>query len=384
MAEIKVPGEGNDLCYLPDGRLLVVSEGDAKVWVYEPGGLTPSLVVPGISGRAEDMARSPDGRWIAIVSQGTGVVVELTKGADSRRVTPDSGYLESVAWTADGKQFLTAGARGRIDVWGRQTVEREKVIDMGEKGRTTCIAFSPDNRWVAIGSGHYCELGGEGPPRKKTGDNVIRVMPWSKDAIKPLTSQIVAASIAPPKPAEEPPEPAAPPQPATAMKAGEKASPDEPPLDEVTARLKLIRSQFDVAVERELGPDHAKRKAALSTSYVAAIDRAIAEYAEAVRVDDALFLKTMRESVMSGENPKPDKSAPAQARLLHATYEQQRATLEAQRLQKLRPLYDRYDVALAGFMAELSRAKRLEDALKVKKERDSVLAERDGSAPPGR
>ena len=49
--------------------------------------------------------------------------------------------------------------------------------------------------------------------------------------------------------------------------------------------------------------------------------------------------------------------------------------------QKIRPLLDSYAIALSEYMAELSRAQRLEDALKVKKERESILSELKGGGP---
>ena len=191
-------------------------------------------------------------------------------------------------------------------------------------------------------------MDGSLPPRKKTGDNTVRLFKLSDRAILPVGPVV--------------------------MKPGTGPVPDG--VDDTPARLQLLRRQFDAAAQRDVGADHQKRVDELRERYIAALDRAIADAANAVKLDEAISLKKIQEALASGKNPKIDKATPAQAKVMLNAYDQQLAALVQLLRTRMKPLYDRYDAALGAYMAELSKAQRLDDALRVKKEREILARER--------
>ncbi|MGH9361276.1 MAG: S41 family peptidase, partial [Thermoanaerobaculia bacterium] len=114
----------------------------------EPRNLTAT---PGA--REMDPAWSPDGRWIAYLSDATGeyeIHVRRADGAgEPRRVTRDGGVWRfPPAWSPDSKKLAWGDTRQRllyVEVEGGRIVE----ADGSKTGTITDYRWSPDSRWLA-------------------------------------------------------------------------------------------------------------------------------------------------------------------------------------------------------------------------------------------
>lgn len=144
----------------PDGRFLVLTVGDTDVWtmpVGSEGQAKPLLAEP----FAERDARiSPDGRWLAYVSDETGrpeVSVRSLTGP-ARRFVVSSGGGDQPVWRRDGGELFFAGPEGRLFAvpvrpgpgaglsFGIAT--KLDVPPLGERHRGTIYDVSRDGRRV--------------------------------------------------------------------------------------------------------------------------------------------------------------------------------------------------------------------------------------------
>jgi Tol biopolymer transport system component len=102
----------------PDGRFLVLTVGGTDVWTMPvgSGGQAQPLLTEPFTGR--DARVSPDGRWIAYVSDETGTpevsVRSLTGPA--RRYVVSSGRGDQPVWRQDGAELFFAGPAGQLFV----------------------------------------------------------------------------------------------------------------------------------------------------------------------------------------------------------------------------------------------------------------------------
>jgi eukaryotic-like serine/threonine-protein kinase len=142
------------------------------------------------TGRVTSMAFSPDGKTLALGSEGSireggGGIIELLEVATDQVKAVLRGHtvrVTSVAFSPDGKTLASAG--GSIRLWEVATGQEKAPL----KGRTlgvTSVAFSPDGKTLASGSQ----------------DNTIRL--WDvatgqeKAALKGHTSSVCAVAFSP-------------------------------------------------------------------------------------------------------------------------------------------------------------------------------------------
>jgi Tol biopolymer transport system component len=100
----------------PDGRFLVLTVGGTDVWTMPVGseGQAQPLLTESFTER--DARVSPDGRWLAYVSDETGrpeVSVRSLTGP-ARRFVVSSGGGDQPVWRRDGAELFFAGPEGRL------------------------------------------------------------------------------------------------------------------------------------------------------------------------------------------------------------------------------------------------------------------------------
>jgi WD40 repeat protein len=85
----------------------------------------------------------------------------LAEGRGPFEVAPTGESVAQAAWHPDGRVFATGGlGSGIVVVWTRRLrVRRELVALSGQDGPTLSVAFSPDGRRLAFGSGFWDEVG---------------------------------------------------------------------------------------------------------------------------------------------------------------------------------------------------------------------------------
>jgi tricorn protease len=142
----------NTFSVSPDGkRIAFGARGD--IWtVPAVSGITRNLT--GTSGvHDRDVAWSPDGKYIAFISDrtgedeifimnqdGTGEAIQLTKNADT--------YKYSVVWSPDSKKLMWADKMLRLQVVDIDTKD-VTLVDQSKSWEFNDYSWSPDSKWIA-------------------------------------------------------------------------------------------------------------------------------------------------------------------------------------------------------------------------------------------
>jgi tricorn protease len=141
-----------DLDIAPDGkRAVFAARGDVFTVPAKEGSIRSLTATPGI--REKYVAWSPDGRWIAYMSDRTGEDELYIKPHDGlgpeQRITFDGKMFRlPPVWSPDSTKLLFADKSLRlfyVDIAQKQPV----LIDQGKYADVTDYAWSPDSKWVA-------------------------------------------------------------------------------------------------------------------------------------------------------------------------------------------------------------------------------------------
>ncbi|HEV2386482.1 MAG TPA: PDZ domain-containing protein [Candidatus Acidoferrales bacterium] len=136
----------------PDGKRAVMeARGDAFTVPAEHGSIRNLTRTPGAWER--DVTWSPDGKWIAYLSDRTGEYEAYVTAQDGmspeRRITFDgSMFRYQPVWSPDSTKLLYSDKDLRL--WYVDINDRKPVqIDQARYGEITDYCWSPDSRWVA-------------------------------------------------------------------------------------------------------------------------------------------------------------------------------------------------------------------------------------------
>lgn len=136
----------------PDGKRIVVGARGDIYTVPVKSGITRNLTET--SGVHERNAQwSPDGKWIAYISDATGedelyIRSQDGEGTPTQLTTNSDTYKYSFAWSPDSKKILWSDKMQRlryIDIESKKITDVEQTLD----GELRDFDWSPDSRWIA-------------------------------------------------------------------------------------------------------------------------------------------------------------------------------------------------------------------------------------------
>ncbi len=144
-------------------------------------------------------------------------------------------------------------------------------------------------------------------------------------------------------------------------------------LTRAQAGIDAILSEHQTSLETQVHAPHLAEVKALDTSYLAALDRAMAAASQAGKLEEAVAIRDEKTRVASGGSlPAGDEGAPAALVPLLATYRTARAKLEAARDLAIEPLVRVSDQKLDALQREMTQAGDLEAAVAVREARKKL------------
>jgi len=136
----------------PDGqRVTVVARGDVFTVPAKDGPTRNLTQSPGAHDRAASW--SPDGKWIAYLSDATGefelyVRSQDGKGAATRLTFNQDTYPYSPVWSPDSKKLLWSDGERRLRYLEIESKTVTTVVEKPE-GRLWQYRWAPDSKWIA-------------------------------------------------------------------------------------------------------------------------------------------------------------------------------------------------------------------------------------------
>ncbi len=210
----------------------------------------------------------------------------------------------------------------------------------------------------------------------------VSVMPPPPTGTTPAPAVAAPAKTTPAVPTAVPPGATKAAAPAPMPPPGDTKA--DAPADPVAIRLAEIEKQFLAAYEKQAGAAHKTAVADLNVKFSAALDRSIATVSQAGKLDEALELRNEKALIQTrGTVPEDDAADMSETlKTLRKTYRVTMTTLLASRAKNAAPLHAAYDRALAAYQEELTKAQKLDDALRVKAVREHVSTQRETPAAP--
>jgi WD40 repeat protein/tRNA A-37 threonylcarbamoyl transferase component Bud32 len=159
----------NVVAFSRDGRLIAGGSADGTIQVWDVATGQEERTLSGHTGVVNEMSFSLDGRRLASASgDGTVRLWNLLTGKTERSIGGHTGGANSVAFSPDGRQLVSGSGdaetvdeapAGEVRVWDVAT-GRETLALKVRFSAALSVAFSPDSRRVAAGTGQY-RKGGE-------------------------------------------------------------------------------------------------------------------------------------------------------------------------------------------------------------------------------
>jgi tricorn protease len=136
----------------PSGkRLLVEERGQLFTIPAEKGEVRPVAPAPG--SRSKSAAWSPDGKWLAFVSDRSGEenlwLAPAAGGGDPQRLTDESGlHLNGLEWSPDSKRLAFRDNAQHLWILELDSHAKTEVAH-SDFAEITDYRFSPDGKWLA-------------------------------------------------------------------------------------------------------------------------------------------------------------------------------------------------------------------------------------------
>jgi WD40 repeat protein len=141
------------LTFSPDGGILVGDghDGVVRVWDTRTGKELHALTQTVHVSSPWSVAVSPDGKTLALQTDGKATCWNLATGGRCDLWTRDMEQVYCLAYSPDGRTLATGrGGRRGIKLWDTNK-GRERLNLRGGRGAICSLAFTPDGRTLASG-----------------------------------------------------------------------------------------------------------------------------------------------------------------------------------------------------------------------------------------
>jgi len=149
---VTVNNEVDSFDISPSGRRAVISARGQIMTIATDRGDITRIVPDSMASRTQVPKWSPDGKYIAFVSDRSGrdeVWISDQEGIEPKRITDLDNEKDFLAWTPDSKSLLYTAAGKRL--YGYSVADgKSSVITATEMGRLGAVAVSPDSKWVSF------------------------------------------------------------------------------------------------------------------------------------------------------------------------------------------------------------------------------------------
>jgi hypothetical protein len=154
------------------------------------------------------------------------------------------------------------------------------------------------------------------------------------------------------------------------------------PAESVENWFEMVDRSQQENFQKQVAQPFEAALADLRARYLASLDAAVAKASAASRLEEALAYRTERQTFEKSQQVAPDDATtPVAVKPLRATFRQQLARLELDRLNKAKALFAEYDAVLAKNQSLLTQHQRLDDALLLKTKRDEIARAWIGPEP---
>ena len=180
-----------DIDFSPDGARLVSGSWDETVRLWDAA-FGIQLTEVNLGNKVNCAGYLPDGR---IYSAGYDNVIRIWDGLSASSTLPSrfdgDANIWRIAYSPDGKILATGSERGAVELWDAITGRRIGQLRPWVRGPVSNMAFSPDSRQLAIGTGHV-PWEDEDVPWAGRSDYVIRIFDVTKGEIIGMLSDLGA------------------------------------------------------------------------------------------------------------------------------------------------------------------------------------------------
>jgi len=142
-------GAVNAALFLPDGRVATAGE-DARIAIWTPGKVQPSMVLQGHEAPVVALALSPDGSTLASASWDHTARLWPLAGGPSRLVEGHAQNVNGVAFAPDGRALVTAGYDATLRISPLAGGSAPTVVPLPSP--LNAVAVAPDGEIVTAGA----------------------------------------------------------------------------------------------------------------------------------------------------------------------------------------------------------------------------------------
>ena len=136
----------------PSGRRAVISaRGQILTIATERGDIT-RIVPDAMASRSDSPKWSPDGKYVAFVSDRSGrdeVWISDPEGRTPKKITDLDNEKGALVWAPDSSRVLYTAADRKLYAYSVADA-KTAVLSSSERGRINSVAVSPDSKWVSF------------------------------------------------------------------------------------------------------------------------------------------------------------------------------------------------------------------------------------------